>query len=395
MASRSRCGSGVQPIDISCQSTNGARPLVQLMKAAVLSAAGKPVEIEEIPVPRPQRGEILIKVEACGVCHTDLHVMKGDVGFPMPAVLGHEVAGEVAALGEGVGGLTVGDKVITSFIMPCGTCRFCAAGRDDVCETFFAMNRLNGTLYDGTSRLQRQDGSTLAMYSMAGLAEYAVTPATAAFRRDPTTPAAEAAILGCAFFTAYGAVRHRAGLVTGETVVVLGAGGVGTAIIQMAAAFGASRVIAVDLADDKLELARANGASDVVNGSKMNAVEAVRGLTDGVGVDVAFEAIGAPATWVQGTEMLSDGGRFVAVGIAGKGVTAPIEITRIVRRSISVIGSYGARVRTDMPQVAKLAALGRIDPGKAITQTYRLEETAEAYSALEHAQIRGRAVIVL
>ena len=365
------------------------------MKAAVLSEAGKPVEIEQIPVPSPQRGEMLIKVEACGVCHTDLHVMKGDVGFPLPAVLGHEVAGEVVELGEAVNGFAVGDKVITSFIMPCGTCRFCAAGRDDVCETFFAMNRLNGTLYDGTSRLKRQDGSTLAMYSMAGLAEYAVTPATSAFHRDPATPAAEAAILGCAFFTAYGAVRHRAALVTGETAVVLGAGGVGTAIIQMAVAFGASRVIAVDLADDKLELARANGATDVVNGSKVNAVEAVRGLTGGVGVDVAFEAIGVPATWVQGTEMLSDGGRFVAVGIAGKGVTAPIEITRIVRRSISVIGSYGARVRTDMPQVAKLAALGRIEPGKAITQTYRLDETAEAYGALEHAQIRGRAVIVL
>jgi succinate semialdehyde reductase (NADPH) len=366
-----------------------------LMRAAVLSEAGQPVAIEDIPVPAPLRGEILLKVEACGVCHTDLHVMKGDVGFPLPAVLGHEVAGEVVEVGEAVANLSVGDKVVTSFIMPCGTCRFCAAGRDDLCETFFAMNRLNGTLYDGTTRLKRQDGSPLAMYSMAGLAEYAVAPATSAYLRDPAAPAAESAILGCAFFTAYGAVRHRAALVTGETAVVLGAGGVGTAMIQMAVAFGASRVIAIDLADEKLELARANGATDVVNGLKTGAVEAVRDLTAGVGVDVAFEAIGFPGTWVQGTEMLRDGGRFVAAGIAGKGVTAPLEITRIVRRSLSIIGSYGARARSDMPEVARLAALGRIQPGKAITQTYRLDQAAEAYAALDQARIRGRAVIVL
>jgi S-(hydroxymethyl)glutathione dehydrogenase/alcohol dehydrogenase len=364
------------------------------MRAAVLIEPGRPVVVEDIPVPVPKRGEVQIRVEACGVCHTDLHVMKGDVAFPTPAVLGHEVAGEVVEVGDDVLGLSPGDKVVTSFIMPCGTCRFCVAGRDDVCETFFAMNRLQGTLYDGTSRLTRSDGSVLAMYSMAGLAEYAVVPATAVYRRDPAMPASAAAILGCAFFTAYGAVRHRAALVTSERVAVLGAGGVGTAVIQMAAAFGAGQIIAVDLAPEKLELARANGATDVVNGSEENAVDAVRELS-GEGVDVVFEAIGIPATWVQGTEMLADGGRLVAIGIGGKGVTAPLEITRIVRRSISVIGSYGGRVRTDMPQVLRLAELGRIQPAKAITQTYGLDDTAEAYDALDNARISGRAVITL
>ena len=364
------------------------------MRAAVLNDVGTPVQIEDIPIPSPKRGEILIRVEACGVCHTDLHVMKGDVGFPTPAVLGHEVAGEVVELAEGVTGLSVGDKVLTSFIMPCGSCGFCAAGRDDLCEVFFAMNRLNGTLYDGTSRLRRADGSALAMYSMAGLAEYSVVPATAVFRRGHSTPAAEAAILGCAFLTAYGAVRHGGRVMTGERVVVVGVGGIGTAIVQVAAAFGASQIIAVDLADDKLDLASENGATNVVNGSTVNAVEAVRELTDG-GVDVAFEAIGLPSTWVQGTEMLRDGGRLVAVGIGAKGSTAPIEITRIVRRSISIMGSYGARVRTDMPKIVQLAGLGWIQPAKAITQTYSLERSAEAYAALENAQIRGRAVIVV
>jgi succinate semialdehyde reductase (NADPH) len=364
-----------------------------MMRAAVLVAPSQPVVIEEIPIPRPARGEVLLKVEACGVCHTDLHVMKGDVGFPLPAVLGHEVAGEIVELGEDVGSLELGDRVVTSFIMPCGYCRFCVAGRDDLCETFFSMNRLQGTLYDGATRLKRADGAPLAMYSMAGLAEYAVTPATSAYRRAPTLSPSEAAILGCAFFTAYGAVRHRAQVVPGERVAVIGVGGVGTAMVQMAAAFGASQVIAVDLAADKLALATDNGATHTVNGAETDPVAAVQDLSEG-GVDVALEAIGLPVTFVQGTEMVRDGGRFVAVGIGAKGAAAPVEITRIVRRSISILGSYGARARVDMPEVVRLAALGRIRPGSAVTETYPLEQAAAAYLALEYGAIRGRAVIV-
>jgi succinate semialdehyde reductase (NADPH) len=282
---------------------------------------------------------------------------------------------------------------VTTFIMPCGTCRFCAAGRDDLCETFFAMNRLHGTLYDGTSRLRRADGSPLTMYSMAGLAEYAVAPATSVFKRPDEPPAAEAAILGCAVFTAYGAVRHGGGVMPGMRVAVIGAGGVGTSIVQVAAAFGASQVIAVDLADDKLELARALGATDTVNGRTANAVEAVRELSGG-GVDVAFEAIGLPLTFTQATEMVRDGGRVVPVGIGAKGATAPVEITRIVRRSISIVGSYGARARVDMPEVLKLVERGKIDPGGAVTRRFGLDETAEAYALLDRGEITGRAVIV-
>jgi S-(hydroxymethyl)glutathione dehydrogenase/alcohol dehydrogenase len=362
------------------------------MRAAVLSAPGVPVELEEVPVPAPKAGEVLIRVEACGVCHTDLHVMKGDVAFPTPAVLGHEVAGEVVEARGG--GLAVGDRVVTSFIMPCTTCRHCAAGRDDLCETFFAMNRLNGTLYDGTSRLARADGTVLAMYSMGGLAEYAVAPAAGVFPRPAGLDAAEAAILGCAFFTAYGAVRHNARLVAGERVAVIGVGGVGTSMLQVATAFGASQVIAVDVAEDKLELARACGATDTVDASATAAVEAVRELSAG-GVDVAFEAIGLPLTVVQATEMVRDGGRVVAVGIGARGATAGVEITRIVRRSISLIGSYGGRARADMPEVTRLAELGRLRPGAVVSRRYPLEQTADAYAELDRGAILGRAVIVV
>lgn len=364
-----------------------------MMRAAVLDEPGAKLTIEELPTPRPLSGEVLLRVEACGVCHTDLHVIKGDVAFPTPAVLGHEVAGEVVALGEGVESLSLGDSVVSSFIMPCGECRRCVSGREDLCEPFFEMNRLRGTLFDGTSRLRRQDGSTLAMYSMAGLADYAVVPATGVFVRGDALPADEAAVLGCAVFTAYGAVRHRGEVASGETVVVIGAGGVGSAIIQMARAFGASRVIAVDLQDDKLDLATENGATHTVNSSTDDPVESVRSLTDG-GADVVFEAIGLPVTWSQGVEMVDDGGRFVAVGIGAKGATAQVEITRIVRRAITVLGSYGGRVSTDMPEVIRLAETGEIDPAKMVTRRFGLEEAGHAYEVLEKGQITGRAVIV-
>src|SRR4030095_2227539 len=148
------------------------------MTAAILNQVSSPMRIERIPIPQPRSGEALVKVHACGVCHTDLHVIKGEVAFPTPAVLGHEISGTVAFLGPGTSGPEPGTRVVAPFIMPCGTCPLCLAGRDDLCEKFFGMNRLKGTLYDGTTRLRREDGTPIAMYSMAGLAEYSVVPAT-------------------------------------------------------------------------------------------------------------------------------------------------------------------------------------------------------------------------
>src|SRR5262245_10249545 len=211
------------------------------MKAAILDQAPGRLRIEDIPTPRPLDGEVLVKVHACGVCHTDLHVIKAEVTFPMPAVLGHEISGTIVELGAGVSGSAAGDRVACAFLMPCGRCQACAMGRDDLCENFFGMNRLRGTLYDGTSRLKRNDGSAIAMYSMAGLAEYAVVPATDIFRLPSELPLAESAVLGCAVFTAYGAVRHAADMRGGERVAVVAAGGVGLNVIQVAQAFGASQ----------------------------------------------------------------------------------------------------------------------------------------------------------
>jgi S-(hydroxymethyl)glutathione dehydrogenase/alcohol dehydrogenase len=365
-----------------------------LMTAAILDAPNTALRIEQIPIPEPLAGEILVKVHGCGVCHTDLHVMKAEVAFPTPAVMGHEISGVVAALGPGVSGPRVGTRVASAFIMPCGFCAPCGAGRDDLCDSFFAMNRLKGTLYDGTTRLRRQDGSPLAMYSMAGLAEYAVVPGTDVFPLADGLPLEESAVLGCAIFTAYGAVRHAGELRGGERIAVVAAGGVGINVIQIARAFGASQIIAVDVKDDKLEAARRLGATDVVNATTTDAVARVRELTDGRGVDVAFEVLGIPQTFTQAFEMIRDGGRMVAVGIAPGKTTAPVEITRLVRRELRITGSYGARTRADMPEIIRLAAQGVFRPETMVTQRFPLAQADAAYQALARGEIVGRAIVV-
>ncbi len=365
------------------------------MKAAVLPAVGAPLVIEDVSVPKPREGEVLLRVRACGVCHTDLHVVKGEVKFPVPAVLGHEVSGTVETLGPGVTGPPRGARVVASFIMPCGRCRFCAVGRDDLCETFFALNRLRGVLYDGETRLHRADGSPLAMYSMAGLAEYCVVPATDVFPVPDSLPLEAACILGCAIMTAYGAVKHQAALRPAESVAVVGVGGVGSNVVQLARLFGATRIVAVDVRPEKLDAARRLGATDAVDASGGDPVAEVRRLTGSEGVDVAFEALGRPETVTAAFKMARDGGRVVVIGIGDGPAAAPIEITHLVRRGIRLQGSYGARVRGDLPELVALAAAGRISVTDPISRRYALDEADQAYRALARGEITGRAIVVM
>jgi succinate semialdehyde reductase (NADPH) len=358
------------------------------MRAAVLPAVNAPLAVEELRLPEPKDGELRIRVAACGVCHSDLHVATGGLKFPMPAVLGHEISGTVDACGPGVPGFERGARVVASFIMPCARCPQCLRGRDDLCETYFAMNRGKGVLYDGTSRLYRPDGTPVAMNMMGGLAEYAIVPATDVFGLPATLPLEESCILGCAFMTAYGALKHAARLEKGDSVAVVGTGGVGTALIGMARAFGAPRIVAVDLRREKLEAARAAGATEVVDASTGDPAAAAGG------VDVAVEAIGRPETVEQAFRMVRDGGRVVVVGVAPPGTSAPIEIVRLVRRGITLTGSFGCRVRTDMPELIRLAASGALDVAGAVTRRFRLGEINEAYAAMRRGDIVGRAIVI-
>ncbi len=363
------------------------------MRAAVFEPGSTTLTVEEIPRPTPRRGEVLVKVAACGVCHTDLHVLKSEVAFPGPGVLGHEVSGTVAEVGPDVVGVAVGDRVVCAFIMPCGTCRHCVRGMEDLCETFFAQNRLKGTLYDGESRLARSDGSMLTMYSMGGLAEYCVVPQTDVFRVPDSLSLTDVAILGCSSFTAFGAVNNVAGVKMGDRVAVIAAGGVGSSIIQFVKAAGASQIIAVDVSDEKLEAARGLGATHVINSLGGDVLAAVHAVTDGKGVDIAFEALGRADTFATALSVLDDGGAAVVVGIAPAGSKGELDLARLVRRKLRVLGSYGAKARADMPALLRLVEQGVVVPEKVITRRYGLDEVDEAYAALTRGEIVGRAII--
>ncbi|MCR2763059.1 zinc-binding dehydrogenase [Microbacterium sp. zg.B48] len=372
------------------------RALPATMRAAILVGDQPHLEIAEIATPTPRAGEALLEVIACGVCHTDLHVLKGEVAFPRPAVLGHEVSGRIVALGAGTTdarGLAVGDLVAAGFIMPCEDCDQCRRGRDDLCLNFFAQNRLRGTLYDGESRLAMPDGSFLAMYSMGGLAEYAVVPLSALTAIPDGLDPESACILGCSGLTSYGAVFRAGEVAPGDSVAIVGVGGIGSSLIPMALSAGATTIVAIDVADAKLDRARELGATHVVNAAEVDPVAAVRELVGGV--RVAFEALGHPATFRQAVGMLDDGGRMVAIGIGAGAAAAEVEITPLVRRGYHIVGSFGGRTRTDLPEVAALAASGRFDVGSLVTRRYDLAEADAAYQALSRGEITGRAIITM
>jgi S-(hydroxymethyl)glutathione dehydrogenase/alcohol dehydrogenase len=364
------------------------------MRAAVVRERSAPFTIEDLRDPEPGPGEILVRIAGCGVCHTDLHIRDGSVAFPFPAVLGHEVSGTIAAVGSGVDHVAEGDSIVGAFIMPCGMCGMCTTGREELCEPFFAHNRLNGTLYDGRTRLFDADGSPVWMYSMGGLAQYAVMPALAAAAIPSGVPLPDCAILGCAFLTAYGALVHVGGLQAGVSVAVVGAGGVGLSAVAVAAALGAAEIVAVDIAGDRLKAATELGATATVDASETDAVTAVRDIT-GNGADIVLEAIGQPRTFRQATEMVGDGGRCVMIGIAPVGRTAEVDITRLVRRKIQVCGSFGGRPRQDLTHLSRLVAGGLLDPGALISRRFPLAEADLAYRLLHDGKIVGRALIEL
>ncbi|XP_074311381.1 uncharacterized protein LOC141647183 [Silene latifolia] len=369
------------------------------MRGVMFTGPNQPLTFEDFHMPRPKANEILVKTKACGVCHSDLHVIKGEIPFASPCVVGHEITGEVVEHGPLTDSRTiqrfpVGSHVVGAFIMPCGNCSFCSKGQDDLCEDFFAYNRAKGTLYDGETRLfLRSNGKPVYMYSMGGLAEYCVIPAHGLTLLPDSLPYTESAILGCAVFTAYGAMVHAADVRGGDSIAVIGIGGVGSSCLQIARAFGASPIIAVDISDEKLEKAKAVGATHVVNALKEDAVEKVKELTGGLGVDIAIEALGKPRTFQQCTQSVRDGGKAVMIGLADVNARGEVDINRLVRRQVKIIGSYGARARQDLPKIVKLAETGTFDLKAAVSKVYNFEEANKAYQDLSEGTIIGRAVV--
>ncbi|MEM2760949.1 MAG: alcohol dehydrogenase catalytic domain-containing protein [Nitrososphaerales archaeon] len=361
------------------------------MKAAVLRTIGK-LNIEELKEPEPKGEEVLVKVKSVGLCHSDLHVLKGHIPFPLPAVLGHEVAGTVVKLGDGVDNVRIGDKVIGPFILPCGKCSFCIQGQEDLCEKFYNYNRLKGLYYDGRTRLFTPSGEPVHMYSMAAHAEYCVIPSTSVFKIPETLDHEKSAILGCAIMTAYGACKN-AGLRAAETIAVFGIGGVGTNVVQIASKVFRSNVIAIDLSDEKLEHAKTIGAMNTINPKKEDPVKSIMNITGGKGVDAAIEVIGIKDTINAAIQSVRSGGRAALVGLSSKGSEANFEINSVVRRGVKIIGSYGAKPRIDMPEVISLASRGIINVDESVSEEYRLEEINSAFEKLEKGGIIGRAIV--
>jgi 6-hydroxycyclohex-1-ene-1-carbonyl-CoA dehydrogenase len=328
------------------------------MKAAVYHGPGKDLAIEDVPVPEPKKGEILVKIAACGVCHTDLHYI--DHGVPTfkkpPLILGHEAAGTVSKVGEGVENLSEGDRVLVPAVLSCGVCTNCRTGRENICE--------HGVMFGNNV-----DGA---------YAEYMTAPAKDVFPFPESLPLEEGSIIADAVTTPFHAVVNRGEVRAGDRVAVFGCGGVGLNIVQIAAAVGAT-VIAVDILDKKLEWAKQLGASFTINPQKEEKVEkAIRKATGG-GADVAFEAVGIPALMTRAYGSLRNGGRLVVVGFSAEDMS--LNAGRMMYREMEVRGSLGCRP-VDYPRVISLAAEGKIKIRELVTNKFPLEDIGKAFDLL-------------
>ena len=355
-----------------------------ISKAAILFEAGQKLEIREVEVQDPGPGEVRIKMVAGGVCHSDLHVMKGHLGAPLPAILGHEGAGVVADIGVGVTSVQPGDHVIPIWRLSCGECEYCTGGRPALCAAGTEI-RWSGRLLDGSSRFSL-DGEEIKHFAgVSSFSNYTVLHEKAVLKIPDDLPLDRAAILGCAVITGVGAVINAARVKPGSTVAVFGTGGVGLNVVQGAVLAGAKKIIAVDLLESRLEHARLFGATHAVNGSKEDPVERVRALTGGKGTDYAFEVIGLPETMRQAYDSLAKRGIAVVIGVTPTTAEVSVPSLSLVFEERTLTGSvYGsAAPRTDIPRLIDLYRASKIKLDELLTHTYPLEQINEAYEALE------------
>lgn len=361
--------------------------------AAILYESHAPFQLESLDLQPPQPGEVLVRVAAAGVCHSDWHLVTGATQHPFPVVAGHEGAGVVEAVGEGVRRVRPGDHVALNWAPNCGHCFYCLRGRPSLCQTYVEP-LWAGTMLDGTTRLSKNGAAVYHFSALACFAEYAVVPDVCCVPLPKTVPFEVAALIGCAVTTGVGAVLNTAKVAPGSSVVVIGAGGVGLSVIMGAKLAGAAQIIAIDAHEAKGETALAFGASDfLLNRPETNA--AVRELTGGRGADYAFEAVGIPALQEQCLDVTRPGGTAVLVGVSpmGSGTNLPGAI--ITRQEKTVTGSYYGTANTarDFPLYADLYLKGKLDLDRLISKKYRLGQINEAYADMLGGEV-ARGVIV-
>ncbi|GGW41421.1 MULTISPECIES: Zn-dependent alcohol dehydrogenase [Streptomyces] len=358
-----------------------------MVRAAVLPAVGAPLEITEIELPDPGPGQVRVRLAAAGVCHSDLSLSDGTMRVPVPAVLGHEGAGTVVSVGEGVTGLVPGAGVVLNWAPSCGSCHACSLG-----EVWLCANALSGSadVYARTA-----DGTDLHPgLNVAAFAEETVVPVSCTLPLPDGIPLTDAALLGCAVLTGYGAVHHSAQVRPGETVAVFGVGGVGLSALQAARIAGASTIVAVDVSPEKEELARAAGATEYVVASE-NTARQIRALTGKQGVDVAVECVGRAVTIRTAWESTRRGGRTTVVGIGGKDQQVTFNALELFHWGRTLSGCvYGnSDPARDLPILAEHVRAGRLDLGSLVTERIALEGIPAAFDNMLAGK-GGRALIV-
>ena len=362
------------------------------MKAAVLRAVGSPISVEQIELEPPRPGEVRVRIKAAGVCHSDYHFVTGDLTTPLPAVLGHEGAGVVAEVGEGVTSVAPGDPVLFLWRTSCGRCALCQTGRPALCASGLRAWS-NGLLSDGSSRLSRGGERIHHVMGVSCFAEEAVTSERSVLKIPATVPLEIAALIGCAVMTGVGAVVNTAAVRAGSSVLVIGAGGVGQCVVMAARLAGASTIVVADVSETKLAAAMALGATHAVDSSSEDLVKAVRVRTDG-GVDYAFEAVGRPDTLSQAVRALRAGGTAVAVGLGKGDARVEVGINDLVLQEKTLKGSlYGsARPAADVPMLLSLYASDRLPLDKLLSRRYPIEQINEAMEAMLDGEV-ARSVV--
>ena len=358
------------------------------MKAAVCRAFGEKLTLEEVVLRDPQPGEVRVGIEAVAICHSDIGYLDGLWHSQLPAVYGHEAAGRILALGEGVQGLAVGDAVVVSMIRSCGQCRACRTGKPFLCGAPY--NRSNGVL-------SLPDGTVVEHGLATGaFAEECVVHASQVAKVPDDLPMELGALLACGVITGTGAVINTAQVAPGDNVVVIGAGGVGLNALQGAKLAGANKIIAIDLAEEKLAAALEFGATDTLRADMKGLRRAVMGLTDGYGADHVFVAVGAIAAYAQAPSLACKGGQVVMVGMPPSGAKMEVEPVIVAATAQTLKGSFmGATVvQRDIPYLVEMWRQGRLKLEELVTQTYTFDQINEAIADARQGHVRRNVILM-
>jgi len=364
------------------------------MKAVVMTGINE-FAVEEVELSAPEKGEIRVEVKATGLCHSDISSLNGTLPSPTPIVLGHEGAGVVVELGEGVSKFALGDHVVFTLQPVCGVCGACMDGKHVYCETATTESILGGLLRSGKSPFTRPGGEQVYTYAGLGcMAEETVVHESSAIKVDQSYALDRACLVGCGVVTGAGGAIFGGDITAGDSVVILGCGGVGLAAVQGAAIAGAKNIIAVDVADNKLQMAKDMGATHIINGKDGDAVEQVLRIT-GRGADVTLECAGVGPLIAQGFDMLRAGGVMVVIGIPPMDVTLPISAAALVFSGRTVKGGkFGCHNPvTDIPMLLEFYQQGRLDLDSMVSKTYSIDEAPQLFADME-SNTNARGVIV-